>query len=432
GLPDGGLSTVQYLQRRRAGVPPLVVTVASTDSSVADLITTAQSSDTVTVEIQPGQYYSPGTIEGGGVGLRGLSSGQTFVSVNVPGFIQVGDATQVVNITNHNIGFLGVPAAVGAGLQSGIVTARLGETEHGGVGVHIASGDTAIALVSSAPDAAGTPSVNISVLNGQTDAFFYVHGVDDTTGTVLITADATGFESGVDTIDIVTPALQIASLPDTADVAEPDVDFLVQIGISDASGSSLVEFQPIRAGGNAQTVTLISSDGSIGELVTLSATDDTVEVSLPVGGFETAGAVASGGVAFHPVFNGVTAVSAQIPGFLTTDAGSVTVQVIGDLTGINDDVPPADLVLEQNIPNPFNPVTTIRFSLPSPSRVRLVVYDVKGRHIATLIDERLPAGQRRVAWNGRDSRGNPVSSGVYFYRLKTEDKTLSRKMVLLR
>ena len=219
---------------------------------------------------------------------------------------------------------------------------------------------------------------------------------------------------------------------DTADVAEPDVEFTAQIGVAATGGSSLIEFQSIRAGGTPRAVTLISSDGSIGELVTTSETDDTVEVSIPVGGFETAGTVAAGGVAFHPVLNGVTTVSAQIPGFLITDAGMVDVQVIGDLTGVGDDVPPARLALEQNIPNPFNPVTRIRFSLRVASHVTLTVYDVKGRHIITLIDGHLPRGERSVEWNARDSHGNPVGSGVYFYRLQTGDRSLSRKMVLLR
>jgi hypothetical protein len=432
GLPDGALSTVPYVQARRAGAPPLVVTIVSSDSSAADMVTLAGYGDTVTVEIQAGQYFSAATVAAGGVALRGVGSGQTIASVDIPGFFQVGDATQVVNVTNQYISYLGFPEAVGAGLQSGIVTARLGESGHGGVTVHIESGDSAIALVSSDPGTAGTPTVDIPVLNGQTDAFFYVHGVDDTTGTVLVTAAAAGFAGGVDTVDVVMPAIQIASLPDTADIAEPDVDFTVQIGLADAGATVLSEFQTIRAGGTARSVTLISSDGSIGELVTTPLTDDTVQVSIPVGGFETEATVAAGGVAFHPVLNGVTTVSATIPGFLTTDAGMVDVQVIGDLTGIGDDVPPARLVLDQNIPNPFNPVTTIRFTLPSPSRVTLKVYDVKGRHIATLIDGRLPAGERRVEWNARDSRGNPVSSGVYFYRIQTGSETMSRKMVLLR
>jgi hypothetical protein len=233
-------------------------------------------------------------------------------------------------------------------------------------------------------------------------------------------------------VEAVVPSIQIALLPDTADIAEPDVEFTVQIGVADAGASGLSEFQAIRAGGSERTVMLISSDGSVGELVTTPLTDDTVHVSIPVGEFETEATVAAGGVAFHPVLNGVTTVSAQISAFMTTDAGFVDVQVIGDLTGVGDDVPPARLVLEQNIPNPFNPVTTIRFALPSASRVTLAVYDVKGRCIATLVDGRLPAGERRVEWNARDSRGNPVSSGVYFYRIQTNGKTMSRKMVLLR
>ncbi|UCG50542.1 MAG: T9SS type A sorting domain-containing protein [Candidatus Latescibacterota bacterium] len=432
GLPDVGLSTVPYIQKRRAGAPPLVVTVASSDSTTADLVTLADTSGTVTIEIQPGDYFSASTVAAGGVALRGLGSGQTIVSVDIPGFIQVGDGTQVVDVTNQNISLLGVPSAVGAGLQSGVVTARLGESSHGGVTIQIASADWDIVLLSSDPGTEGSPTLEIPVLNGQTDALFYVHGVDDTTGSVAITADATGFASGSDVVDVVTPAVQIALLPDSADIVEPDVEFVVQIGVANAGGSSLEQFQPIRAGGTARTVTLISSDGSIGELATTTETEDTVEVSIPVGGFETAGTVASGGVAFHPVSNGVTTVSAEIFGFTTTDAGSVDVRVVGDPTGIEDDVPPARLALDQNHPNPFNPSTTISFTLPTRTKTVLSIYNVEGKLVATLVDETLDAGFKDVTWHGKDVRGNQVSTGVYFYRLTAGNQTLTKKMVLLK
>ncbi|UCH85129.1 MAG: T9SS type A sorting domain-containing protein, partial [Candidatus Latescibacterota bacterium] len=89
--------------------------------------------------------------------------------------------------------------------------------------------------------------------------------------------------------------------------------------------------------------------------------------------------------------------------------------------------------LEQNVPNPFNPETTIRFSVPEPGMMTtLKIYDVAGRAVTTLIDRQMVAGTRTVRWNGKDSRGNDVSSGVYFYRLEAGTETRSRKLVLLR
>jgi hypothetical protein len=88
--------------------------------------------------------------------------------------------------------------------------------------------------------------------------------------------------------------------------------------------------------------------------------------------------------------------------------------------------------LHQNIPNPFNPVTTIGFSLPTAMHVNVSVYDVAGRCIRVLLNRDMPAGRGEVIWNGMDASGRAASSGIYFYRLVTREETISRKMVLLR
>ena len=83
-------------------------------------------------------------------------------------------------------------------------------------------------------------------------------------------------------------------------------------------------------------------------------------------------------------------------------------------------------------PNPFNPTTTISFTLPERARVTLSIYDVEGRLVRTLLDEVVGEGYQERIWNGRDAGGTPVSSGVYFYRLTAGGKTLTKKMVLLK
>jgi hypothetical protein len=90
------------------------------------------------------------------------------------------------------------------------------------------------------------------------------------------------------------------------------------------------------------------------------------------------------------------------------------------------------LWLGQNLPNPFNPSTSIRFSLPVAARVSLRVYDVAGRPVRTLLDEDRPAGEHGAAWDGKDDRGAAVPAGVYFYRLAAGEELLSRKMILLK
>jgi len=94
---------------------------------------------------------------------------------------------------------------------------------------------------------------------------------------------------------------------------------------------------------------------------------------------------------------------------------------------------PDGLTLSQNYPNPFNPSTIVQFSLPEPAVVTLEIFNILGQRVNTLIDGRqLGAGSHRVEWHSDDGRGNTVSSGVYFYRLKAGDKTATKKMMLLR
>jgi hypothetical protein len=95
-------------------------------------------------------------------------------------------------------------------------------------------------------------------------------------------------------------------------------------------------------------------------------------------------------------------------------------------------VPALQAALEQNYPNPFNPRTTIAFTLETVARVTLSVYDAQGRRVTTLVDAVRPAGVHEAAWNGTDAAGNPVSSGVYLYRLKAGNTVLSKRMVLLK
>ena len=93
---------------------------------------------------------------------------------------------------------------------------------------------------------------------------------------------------------------------------------------------------------------------------------------------------------------------------------------------------PPRIVLEQNFPNPFNPRTTISFTLGEPVSVDLSVYSVAGRRIATLLSGPQAAGRHEVTWQGRDDGGVDLASGLYFYRLDGGAVTITRRMVLLR
>ncbi len=94
---------------------------------------------------------------------------------------------------------------------------------------------------------------------------------------------------------------------------------------------------------------------------------------------------------------------------------------------------PGKFTLHHNYPNPFNPETIIRFELPEDSEIKLDVFNTVGQKIRTLVDERRAPGVYQVTWDGTDERGIRVSSGIYFYRLKTADKqTFTKSMLMLK
>lgn len=85
-----------------------------------------------------------------------------------------------------------------------------------------------------------------------------------------------------------------------------------------------------------------------------------------------------------------------------------------------------------NYPNPFNPSTTISFSLNTGGKIDLVIYNMKGQQIKTLVNETLESGNHSVLWDGTDDHDQLVTSGIYFYKLKTENSVSTKKMVLMK
>jgi hypothetical protein len=89
--------------------------------------------------------------------------------------------------------------------------------------------------------------------------------------------------------------------------------------------------------------------------------------------------------------------------------------------------------LDQNVPNPFNPVTTIAYAVPDGGAdIDLAVFNIAGVRVATLVSGRVPAGRSSVTWDGTDDRGAHVASGVYFVRLTAVGASLTRKVTLLK
>jgi hypothetical protein len=101
-------------------------------------------------------------------------------------------------------------------------------------------------------------------------------------------------------------------------------------------------------------------------------------------------------------------------------------------TNVEELIPEVERLSISNYPNPFNPQTKIALTLPQDSPVSINVYNTKGQLVTTLVDEFLPAGSHTFNWSGQDSRGAGVASGVYFYRLETDDRSVTKRMLLLK
>ncbi|HUT63291.1 MAG TPA: Ig-like domain-containing protein, partial [Anaerolineae bacterium] len=109
-------------------------------------------------------------------------------------------------------------------------------------------------------------------------------------------------------------------------------------------------------------------------------------------------------------------------------SGNTTVQTISNrVEGI-----PGQFFVEQNTPNPFNPLTHITFVMTSDERVNIEIYDLLGRKVKDLVSDHFTAGRHTVVWDAHDDGGHVVSSGVYFYRVSTDSRAITRKMLFLR
>ena len=106
--------------------------------------------------------------------------------------------------------------------------------------------------------------------------------------------------------------------------------------------------------------------------------------------------------------------------------------MILDYLQIEDVNLPTKVKLNQNYPNPFNPITKISYEMPSDGFVRVSILDMMGREVKTLVESSQVSGMRSVTWNATDNNDQPVSAGVYLYKIQTRGITKTRKMVFLK
>jgi len=111
--------------------------------------------------------------------------------------------------------------------------------------------------------------------------------------------------------------------------------------------------------------------------------------------------------------------------------GEIMVRAIIQGGNAGEDLTLPPVVLDaRNYPNPFNPETTISFSIPASGQTSVKIYNLKGQLVRTLVNETMNAGYQKVVWNGTDDNQKSVASGIYFYRVNNAGKTITRKMLL--
>jgi len=121
------------------------------------------------------------------------------------------------------------------------------------------------------------------------------------------------------------------------------------------------------------------------------------------------------------------------PALADTEQTDISVTDVVGVTGeYEEPALPLSRYLAQNFPNPFGAGTTIRYGLLAPAHVRVDIYDVRGALVRRLVDENIPAGHHRAAWDGRDDRGRRVGSGIYFCRLQAGEFRQTRRMIVLK
>jgi hypothetical protein len=243
------------------------------------------------------------------VALDPLSAGTTTVSAAATGFDPTyPGSSQLVTVTPTEliVFALSGDTAIGSGLQA-LHSVFLNGSAHGGVTVRVASSTPSAVRVSDSPTTVGGAFVDLFVPDGSTTASFWAQGLGAAGTTSTLTASQASFVPGTLVRDVVQPALRIDFLPTSVPSSSADVEFAVTAGIPTSPTSLLA--QSVLA---ATTLTIASTAPSVGELVTPSASGGSVTVQILQGQTATP---FPGSVAFAPLSEGTTTVSAAAAGF---------------------------------------------------------------------------------------------------------------------
>jgi hypothetical protein len=202
------------------------------------------------------------------------------------------------------------------------------------VTLRLTSSDPQVLLLSPNAQTEGTAFIDIPIANGNSGFNYYAHGLEGTTGTVIVTAQAPGFTDGTNSATVVEPAFDIVGLNANTSVGATDDPFQVRVGVPTGvpGGEYMWYEEALRAGAAPLTVTVDNRDGAVAQLIWDPSGGgpepaQSVTVTIQPGNSRSASSVANGGVAFDPLAAGSTTVTSAIPTFFALPASTIAVTV---------------------------------------------------------------------------------------------------------
>ncbi len=324
GVSDVAGSGFHSEQEVRPGASALTVTVSNSNAAVGQLVNTAGAGQTRTVSIAVGASRSPSTVAGGGIAFDPLGTGMTTVGGSAPGLVSTSDVVTVsAPALTVNLG----STRVGAGLRSSLGSISLGApAPSGGLTLSLTSSNGGVLLVSDGNGASvGAASATITVAAGATFALFYMHGVEGTSGTAVVTASAPGFTNGTGSPTVATAAIEVLALPSSVQAGAANTAFLIRVGASDVAGNALHSEQDVRPGGSAIVVTVTNSNAAVAQLITTAGSAQSRTVTIAIGSARSPNTVAGGGIAFDPLSVGSTNVATSATGVIAVGPNTVSV-----------------------------------------------------------------------------------------------------------
>jgi len=239
----------------------------------------------------------------------------------------------------------------------------------------------------------------------------------------LVLEGATSFTMDNLWVDDIMVESDVYAGPGAFNLLSPANDESIMITSANVSTGSLL-FAWESAGDDMRYAVQI--EGTLGSVIVpfdTSATEVLIPYSVLSAAFDLAGMTSATGTWHMLAYNEMGEIWCENGPFNLT---------IGSTVGTDDAFIPDVFALYQNYPNPFNPVTTITYDIPEASHVKLVVYNLVGQPVRTLVSGFQNPSRYTLAWNGLSDAGLPVSSGIYVYRLETDSYTKTMKMMFLK